>query len=179
LKDGIPLPVADNCCVSGVKTEEAVAGILRKPPVMTEEAVTPDRAPKPAVSPPPPPGGKGEEKERIPRTGSGKRIAAVPQFTAVPPAAASRFVAGAGRVTVEGNNYTAVPRAASAPVSRAATDGKFPVTGKGLRKIEDVRYTGTPPTAPAGTSPSSGGPLPGGAMRIISGVDISAVPPRR
>jgi hypothetical protein len=176
LKNGIPPPVADGCCVSGVKTEEAVAGILRKPQVFSGEAVYPDRAPEPVIVPEAPPGGNDGEKEKILGTGSGMRIAAELRFTAIPPAAASTFEAGAGRKMAEGMDFIAVPQPASSPGSASVAGAKFPFMGRGLRKVAGVRFTAT---APAGTHPSSDVPLPGGATRTVSGVDIAAVPPRR
>jgi PAN domain len=176
LKNGIPPPVADGCCVSGVKTEESVAGILRQPPVIYEEAVSPDRAPEPAIAPEAPLGGNDGEKEKVLVTGSGKRTAAELRFTAIPPAASSTFKAGAGRKMAGGMDFTAVPQSASSPGSKSVAGAKFPFTGRGLRKVAGVRYTAT---APAGTHPPSDVPLPGGATRTVSGVDIAAVPPRR
>jgi hypothetical protein len=162
--------------VSGVKTEEAVAGILRKPQVFSGEAVYPDRAPEPVIVPEAPPGGNDGEKEKILGTGSGMRIAAELRFTAIPPAAASTFEAGAGRKMAEGMDFIAVPQPASSPGSASVAGAKFPFMGRGLRKVAGVRFTAT---APAGTHPSSDVPLPGGATRTVSGVDIAAVPPRR
>jgi hypothetical protein len=175
LKNGILPPVADGCCVSGVKTEEAVAGILRKPPVISEEAVTPDLAPEPAIAPEAPPGGNGGEKEVVLGTGSGRRFAAELRFSAIPPASASAFNAGAGKKMAEGMDFTAVPQSGSSPGSASVAEAKFRFTGRGLRKVAGVRYTAT---VPAGTHPSSDVPLPGGATRTVRGVDISAVPPR-
>jgi hypothetical protein len=175
LKNGIPPPVADGCCVSGVKTEEAVAGILRKPPVISEEAVAPDLAPEPAIAPEAPRGGNGGEKEVVLGTGSGRRFAAELRFSAIPPASAGTFNAGAGKIMAEGMDFSAVPQSDFSPGSASVAEAKFPFTGRGLRKVAGVRYTAT---APAGTHPSSDVPLPGGATRTVSGVDIAAVPPR-
>jgi len=176
LKNGIPPPVADGCCVSGVKTEEAVAGILRKPPVIFVEEVSPDRATEPAIAPEAPLGGIDGEKEKVLGTGSGMRIAAELRFTAILPAAASTFKAGAGRKMAEGMDFTAVPQSASSPGSASVAEAKFPFTGRGLRNVAGVRYTAS---APAGTHPSSDVPLQGVATRTVSGVDIAAVPPGR
>jgi hypothetical protein len=176
LKNGIPPPVADRCCVSGVKTEEAVAGTLRKPPVISEEAVSPDRAVEPAIAPEAHPGGYDGEKEYVLETGSGMLVSSELRFSAIPPAAAGTFAAGAGRKMAEGMDFTAVPQSASSPGSASVAGAKFPITGRGLRMVAGVRYTAT---APAGTHPSSDVPLPGGATRTVSGVDIGAVPPRR
>jgi hypothetical protein len=176
LKNGIPPPVADGCCVSGVKTEEAVAGILAKPPVFSGEVVSPDRAPEPAIAPEPLPGGNDGEKKKVLETGSEIRIAAELRFTAIPPAAARTFEAGAGKKMAEGMDFTAVPQSASSASSTSVAGASGPLTGRGLRKAAEVRYTAT---APAGTHPSPDVPLPGGATRTVSGVDIAAVPPRR
>jgi hypothetical protein len=162
--------------VSGVKTEEAVAGILRQPPVISEEAVSPARAPEPAIAPEAPPVGNDGEKEKVLGTGSGKRFAADLRFTAIPPGAASTFEARAGRKMAGVMDFTAVPQAASSPGSASVAGEKFPFTRRGLRKVAGVRYTAS---APAGTHPPSDVPLPGAATRTVSGVDIAAVPPRR
>lgn len=160
LKNGIPPPVEDGCCVSGVKTEETVAGTLRKPP----------------IAPEPSPGEKEGDTEKVAGTGSGIRIAADMRFTAIQPAAATLFKGGSGKAMAEGVDFTAVPPSASSPGSASAGGARFPFTGRGLRKVAGVRYTAT---APAGTRPPSDLPLPRGATRTVSGVDIAAVPPRR
>lgn len=176
LKNGIPPPVADGCCVSGVKTEEAVAGILRKPPVISEEAISPDRAPEPPIAHEVHPGGNDGVKETILGTSSGMRVAAELRFTAIPPAAASTFEVGVGRKMAEGMDFTAETQSASSPGSASVAGTKFPLTGRGLRNIEGIRYTAT---APAGKQPSSDAPLPRVVTRTVSGVDLAAVPPRR
>ena len=176
LKNGIPPPIANGCCVSGVKTEEAVAGILRNPPVISEEAISPDRAPEPAIAPEVLREGNDRGKEKILGMRSGISVAADLRFTAIPPAAASTFKAGVGRIMAEGMDYTAVQRSASAPGSASVVGAILPLTGKGLRKVEGIRYKAT---APAGMHPSSVVPLQGGATRTVSGVDMVAVPPRR
>lgn len=176
LKNGIPPAVPDAGCVSGVKTEEAFAGILRQPPVIFEEPVFPDSAPAPAAIAEAPPAGSGREKETARLRGAGMRIAAELRIAAVPPTAARAFGAGAARKVAKGIDFTAVPRSAP-PFGPAPADGaKFPSTGKGLRKVAEVRYTAT---APAATHPAPDVPLSGAATRTVRGVDISGVPPRR
>lgn len=176
LKNGIPPSVPDECCVSGVKTEEAFAGILRQPPVIFEEPVFPERAPQPAAIPEAPPAGIGREKEPARVTGAGMRIAAELRITAVPPTAARTFGAGAVRKMAKGIDFAAVPRSAPSSGPAPADGAKFPSTGKGLRSVAGVRYTAT---APAATHPAPEVPLSGAATRTVRGVDISAVPPRR
>ena len=162
--------------MSGVKTEDAFAGILRQPPVIYEEPIVPDRAPEPAKLPEASPAGSGPEKEKVRGTGAGMRIAAQLRFAAVPPASGRRFEAGAGRIMVEGIDVTAVPRSASSPGPQPVVGAEFPHMGSGVRKVAGVRYTAAPPN---GTQPASDVPVPGAATRTVSGVDIVAIPPRR
>lgn len=175
LKNGIPAPIADGCCVSGVKAEEALAGILRKPPVISEEAVFPDPAPEPAIAPEAPRRGSDGATEKLPVTGSGRRIAADLRYSAIRPPAASTFATGAGRRVAKRMDFTAVPLSESSSGSKSVAGAKLPFGGSGLRKVAGARYTAT---APAGTHPDTEVPLPGAATRTVSGVNISAVPPR-
>src|SRR4030042_2314675 len=72
LKDDAPPPVEDGCCVSGMKTGEAVSHVVQKPVLPRVEA------PKPPKKPAPP-------REKIPEIGSGKREAAGMNFAAAIP----------------------------------------------------------------------------------------------
>lgn len=187
LKDSVPLPVADNCCVSGVKTGEAVTVAIREPflavkdlgkePVLPpgETAVLEPPARKPA-----------EPEEKIPATGSGKRIFAGMNFAAAPPKGAEAPTGsppilfhpsvreiGTGRRVKTGVNFSAAP-----PVTvRPALEPLVPEvpaaeTGTGKREIRGVQYS---------ASPKSEAEIDrtGTAMRKVSGVDITAVPPHR
>jgi len=83
---------------------------------------------------------------------------------------------GAGRREAAGMNFSGAPfPATSRPVAwRAAAES--PSTGTGRREIGGVRYEASPPS---GGSTVPGGQKTGAAMRKITGVDITAVPPSR
>lgn len=176
LKDDIPPPVADGCCVSGVKTDETVSGILSRrfasPEVPPAAPVLP---PEPEIAPETPAGEPGRGSDDIPATGSGIRIAAKVRFTANPPAAAGPIEAGKGKRRARGLRFVAVPPSARSSGPASPAGGQSRLRGMGLRKIEGVRYTAI---APSGTHSRSDAPLPGGAKRSVRGVDIAAVPPR-
>ena len=176
LKDDVPPPVEDGCCVSGVKTGEVVPRVVQKPVLPRAEA------PKPPKKAEPP-------REKIPETGSGRREAAGMNFAAALPRtvdaerivlpAATALLAvetGAGRREAAGMNFSGAPfPATSRPVAwRAAAES--PSTGTGRREIGGVRYEASPPS---GGSTVPGGQKTGAAMRKITGVDITAVPPSR
>lgn len=175
LKNGIPPPVADGCCVSGVKTEEAFARILRETPVLSTEVAIPDRAPDPSIVLAAPHEENGGDKERVLGTDAGIRIASTLRFAAIPPGSARTAESGAGRTMATGMDFAAVPPSASSPDAAPLAGAKFRHTGNGLRKIAGVRYTATPPSGTRLTLDVS----PGAATRTVSGADMAAVPPQR
>lgn len=187
MKDAVPSPVADHCCVSGVKTGEAVSVVIREPTLMVEEpgkepvlppaeaAVLEPLARKPA-----------RPEERIPATGSGKRIFVGMNFAAAPPKGAeaptgsSLFLVppsvrevGTGRREKTRMNFSAAPpvtvRSALEPVVPEVPAAE---TGTGKREIRGVQYSASPKS-------EAGIDRTGTAMRKVSGVDITAVPPHR
>lgn len=187
LKDGVPPPVEDGCCISGVKTGETVSVAIREPsqpagdagqkPVPADdEGAVPKPSAKQAAGP----------KERIPATGSGKRIFAGMNFAAVSPKGPeatpnARFLGipsarevGAGRKEITGMDFSAASPAAavrSAP-ERVVQETPAAGTGTGLREIGRVHYSASPRSAAKNVRTGS-------ATRKVSGVDITAVPPNR
>jgi hypothetical protein len=176
LKDDIPPPVEDGCCVSGVKTSEALSLVVRKPVAPRREE------PKPLEKPEPPP-------EKIPETGSGRREAAGMNFSGAPhgtmkagravlPAAPapSKAGTGAGRREVAGMDFSTAPFPATSRSVAWRAVGEAPATGTGRRGIEGVHYEASPPSV---RSSVPGVQRTGAATRKITGVDITAVPPPR
>jgi len=176
LKDDIPPPVEDGCCVSGVKTSEAVSRVVREPVLPRVEA------PKPPPKPEPP-------REIIPETGSGRREAAGMNFAAATPRTgdAGRVVlpatpvppvtdTGAGRREAPGMDFSAAPfpTTSRSVAGRAAVEA--PATGTGRRGSDGVHYEASPPS---GRRPVPGEPRTGAATRKVTGVDITAIPPPR
>lgn len=191
LKDAVSPPVRNACCVSGVKTGETVSRYLQEPVAL----------PKPEVSPAPPqartevPGPVGRElepvEEKEPETGSGERRRAGLDFSAISPGpvagksrdgvhaavAPQSAGVGAGRRRTKGLNFAAVPpRTIAVPVSEPAPRRDHRDTGAGRRGIRGVIYAAAPP---AGGKSFPEGPRAGSVIRIINGVDITAVPPDR
>lgn len=188
LKDDVPPAVEDGCCVSGVKTSDAISRFLR------ESVPAPRKAEPPRVARPEPPSVAGPPsgepetgEERVPETGSGKRLIAGVFIEATPPrepgsagngipAAQSPFAhdVGAGWREASGVHYAAAPAGPRTIPGRGSPDTRS--TGTGRREIRDVAYT---------VSPSTGDPGPavidrtGTAVRTITGVNISAIPPKR
>jgi hypothetical protein len=176
LKDDVPPPVRDECCVSGVKTSEAVSRVVRKPVPPRREAPIPPEKPEPP-------------REKIPETGTGRREAAGMNFAGAPPRAvdAERAVlaaapappnteTGAGRREVAGMDFSAAPFPATSRSVAWRAAGEAPATGTGRRGIGGVHYEASPPTARRSVS---GGQRTGAATRKVTGVDITAVPPPR
>ena len=176
MKDDVPPPVEDGCCVSGVKTSEAVSRVVRKP------VPPPREVPKPTEKPEPP-------QEKIPETGSGRREAAGMNFSgahprtgnaerAVLPATPAPLEAetGTGRREVAGMDFSAALfPATSRPVAfRAAAEA--PATGTGRREIGGIHYEASPSF---GRRSVPAVPRTGAATRKINWVDITAVPPPR
>ncbi len=190
LKDAVPAPVRDGCCVSGVKTGETVSRFLRDAVTMPREAEGP---PSPSGEPKVAPAPLGTEpeirEEQVPETGSGKRAVARLDFAAMPPeriagkmrngisAAILPPVAyvGTGRRQTKGMDYEAMPPGMAAlpvpePVHRAIRE-----TGTGWRMIRGVTYAAAPPP---GRKAYPGGPRAKAVMRQVPGVDFTAVPPQ-
>ena len=176
LKDDVPPPVEDGCCVSGVKTGEAVSRVVRKPVLPRLEA------PKPTKKPEPP-------REKIPETGGGRREAAGMNFAGAPPrtvdagrvvlpaaAAPPEAETGAGRREAAGMDFSAAPFPATSRSVAWRAAGEAPATGTGRRGIGGAHYEASPPS---GRRSVPGVQRTGAATRKITGVDITAVPPPR
>jgi hypothetical protein len=190
LKDGVPPPVEDPCCVSGVKTGEIVSRITGEPAPPAGETAGLPAGPTEQTLTPGLSGGKSEIPiEKVPVTGSGKRDVAGMNFAAAPPKAAEAVriglpgtpfpaaaVAGTGRKEVKGLDFAAAPPSTTARVVSRPVPAEAPATGRGRREIGGVQYTAAPPS---GTKPVPGDPVTGSATRKITGVDITAVPPQR
>jgi hypothetical protein len=176
LKDDVPPPVEDECCVSGVKTSEAVSRVVRKPVPPRSEAPTPPEKPEPP-------------REKIPETGSGMRKAGGMNFAGAPPrtvdagravpaaaSAPSETVTGAGRREAAGMDFSAAPLPAARRSVAWRAAGEAPATGTGRRGIGGVHYEASPPS---GRRSVPGVQRTGAATRKVTGVDIKAVPPPR
>ena len=176
LKDDVPPPVEDGCCVSGMKTGEAVSHVVQKPVLPRVEA------PKPPKKPEPP-------REKIPEIGSGKREAAGMNFAAAIPRTgdAGRVVlpaapappaaeTGAGRREAAGMDFSAAPFPATGRSVAWRGAAEAPATGTGRRGIGGVHYEASPSS---GRKPVPGVQRTGAGTRKITGVDITAVPPQR
>ena len=185
LKDDVPPPVDDGCCVSGVKTPDAVSRYLRESAPAprrpeTPETVPPERMSVPALSSGEPDAGK----ERVPETGSGKRVVAGIAMEAAPPRIPERagdgipfaHDMGTGRREISGIRYAAEERP---PEPRAVPEPRDPEpteTGTGRKEIRDVVYSALPSS---GIQEPADGDQTGAALRKITGVDITAIPQQR
>jgi len=188
LKDDVPPAVEDGCCVSGVKTPDTVSRFRRESALPPRMAEPPPGAPEEQVSVPAfSPGEADIRAEKAPETGSGKRIVAGFSIGAVPPqtgesgsdgvpAALSPYAHDmrVGRREATGVNFAASPvKTGSVPDPRNA---ETPATGAGKREVREVLYTASPLIGMQGASEK----VPTGtAMRKITGVDITAIPPQR
>jgi len=190
LKNGVPPPVEDGCCVSGVKSDETLSRFLREPvlaPRMTD--TLPDGAEQEASVPKPPPVETEVQEEKVPATGSGKRAVEKMNYNAALPGSAiaeritvpvivppSVPVVGTGRREVKGMDFAAADPATAGRMEGAATATTAGVSRNGRRDIRGVTYA---------ASPSLGRKLvaerrrEGAATRNVTGVNIKAVPPRR
>lgn len=192
LKDGVPPPVEDGCCVSGVKTDETVSLLLREPVLLPRETEKPPSGPeKEEVAPKPATEEPEIREERAPETGSGMRRVAGLDFAVASPKAAkperkgisgaispSPDDVGAGRRETRGLVFTAAPPVATArrvPVPEPVTVGTK-ATGTGKKEIRGVTYTASPTS---GRKPFDKSQRTGAVTRRITGVDITAVPPQR
>jgi hypothetical protein len=195
LKSGVPPPVEDGCCVSGVKTEETVSRVMRVPAFPARETVEPqDDLPEPSVAPEPMPAKPEIPEESIPVTGSGNRTVAGLDFAAVPPGMANAVsdspsvaispsvaeagTGGAGRKVVAGMDFAAMPPEALPSATTRRISESVPVTipGMGRRNIRGVNYRASPMS---GTKPVAETRRIRSATRKVYGVDIKAVPPKR
>ncbi len=188
LKNGVPPPVPDGCCISGVKTEETVSRYVREPVLPPLAAVTPPDAGKreapvrrsaPAESEVP--------VKKVPPTGSGKRgvegmnyAAVLPERgsaegTTVPGAVSPAPPAvGAGRRDVRGMDFAAADPSAGGRRERAGTDASAPTSRTGRREIRGVSYAASPLS---GRVASEERRRKGAALRNVSGADFRAIPP--
>jgi hypothetical protein len=195
LKSGVPPPVEDGCCVSGVKTEETISRIVRVPAFPAGGQAMPSGVPPEApVSPPPLPEKFDLPGEKIPVTGSGNRIVAGLDFVAVPPGIANAasnglsvaispkttksVTGGAGRRVIAGMDFAAVPpRMIPAATTRRISESvPVPIPGTGRRLVRGVNYQALPLSM---TKPAAGPRRIRSATRKVNGVDIKAVPPKR
>jgi hypothetical protein len=204
LKSGVPLPVEDGCCVSGVKTEETVSRVVRipvfpaggrvKPP---DDSAEPSAAPEPMPAKPEKPEIPELLEERIPVSGSGNRTVTGLDFTAVPPemakaasdsppvaispSAAEAGTGGAGRRWFVGMDFSAAPSAPpSATTRRTSESVTVTIPGTGRRNIRGIDYRALPLSVKkplSVTKPEAMTRRIRSATRKVTGVDIRAVPP--
>ncbi len=197
LKNGVPPPVEDGCCVSGVKSDETLVRFLREPvlaPRMTD--TLPDGPKQEDSVPKPPPVETEVQGENVPATGSGKRAVEKMNYSAALPGSAmaerktvpvvvpssvpvpvspSVPVVGTGRREVVGMDFAGADPATARRMEGAATATTAGASRSGRRDIRGVTYA---------ASPSSGRKLvaehrrEGAATRNVTGVNIKAVPPR-
>ncbi len=195
LKSGVPPPVEDGCCVSGVKTEETISRVVQVPALPTGGTAMPSGVlPEAPVSPPPLPEKFELPEEIIPATGSGNRIVAGLDFTAVPPRMANAAsnglsaaispestksgTGGAGKRVIAGMDFAAVPPRMNPAATPRQTSESFPVPipGTGRRFARGVNYRALPSSM---TKPAAGPRRIRSATRKVNGVDVKAVPPKR
>ena len=184
MKNGVPPPVEDGCCVSGVKSDETVSRFVREsvlPPRVTE--TSPDGSKQETPVPKPPPVETEAQKEEVPATGAGKRVVWKINFDAALPGSAmvekhtgpiavppSVPVVGTGRKEVKGIDFSAAGPAAAGRMDLPA----IAASRSGRRNIRAVTYAASPgrKTVPERRRESAG-------TRNVTGVDIKAAPPQR
>jgi len=184
MKNGVPPPVDDGCCVSGVKSEETVSRFVREPvlpPRVTE--TPPDGSKQETPVPKPPPVETEAQKEEVPATGAGKRVVWKINFDAALPGSAmaekhtgpiavppSVPVVGTGRKEVKGIDFSAAGPAAAGRMDLPA----IAASRSGRRNIRGVTYAASPgrKTVPERRRERAG-------TRNVTGVDIKAAPPQR
>lgn len=172
LKDAVPAPVENGCCVSGVKTGETVSRAVRAPaPLPPGGAMVPPRGEPPAIEELPPDTG-GEEAAPVPLTGSGTRDASGARFAAVPHEGAAPKPSGVGRRVARSVDFVGRPASGAGEAGR---EGGPQATGTGFRRIHGVRYKALPlGGAPAKEAAASVGT----GRREVSGVVVRALPPQ-
>jgi hypothetical protein len=184
MKNGVPPPVEDGCCVSGVKSDETVSRFVREPVLPPRITETPtDGAKQEAPVPKPPPVETEVRKEEVPATGAGKRVVWKINFDAALPGSATAEkhtgpipvppsvpVVGTGRKEVKGLNFSAADPATSGRMDLPA----IAASRGGRRNIRGVTYAASPgrKTVPERRREGAG-------TRNVTGVDIKATPPRR
>ncbi|HBX42706.1 MAG TPA: hypothetical protein DEH27_02355 [Deltaproteobacteria bacterium] len=188
LKDDVPPAVEDGCCVSGVKTPDTVSRFRKESALPPRMAEPPPDAKKEQLSVPGfPPGEPDFRAEEVPEKGTGKRVVAGFSIGAVPPgmeesgsdgipAALSPYAHDirVGRREATGVHFAATPgKTRSIPDPRNA---ETQATGAGKREVREVLYTVSPSIGMQGASEEI---RTGTAMRKITGVDITAIPPKR
>jgi hypothetical protein len=190
LKDDVPPPVEDGCCVSGVKASEAVSRVDRKPVLPRGEAPKPPTGPDRQAKGPKPPVKKPEQpREKIPETGRGRREAAGLNFAAAPPRTDEKAMGvlpaalalpaaetGAGRREAAGMDFSAAPLPTAGWSGAGPGSKDAPATGVGRKEVEGVHYEASPPSI---GRPVTAVSKTGAGMRKITGVGIKAVPPPR
>jgi len=184
MKNSVPPPVEDGCCVSGVKSDETVSRFVREPVLLPRVTETPpDVAKQEAPAPKPPPVETESQKEEVPSTGAGKRVVWKINFDAVLPGSAiaekhtgtiavppSVPVVGTGRKEVKGIDFSAADPATAGRMDLPA----IVASRSGRRNIRGVTYAASPgkKTVPERRREGAG-------TRNVTGVDIKATPPRQ
>jgi hypothetical protein len=190
LKDDVPPPVEDGCCVSGVKTSEAVSRVVRKPVLPRGESPKPPTGPDSQAEAPKPLEIKPEQpREEIPETGRGRREATGMHFSAAPPRTDGKAMGvlpaapalpaaetGAGRRRASGMDFSAAPFPTAGRLEAAHGSKDAPATWVGRREIGGVHYEVSPPSI---GRPVTAGSMTGAGTRKITGVEIKAIPPPR
>jgi len=191
LKDAVTPPVTDGCCISGVKTSETISQLLREPVVMPSGTqASPTRSTEQGVVPKPSDEKPEIREKKVPETGSGERRVAGLDFAATPPnkipeggkigipAAISPPApyVGAGRRDAMGMDFAAVPHTTAVVRNPEPVNAETSETGTGRRNIRGVGFTAAPSP---GRKSLSDGRRTGSVKRMVTGVDITAVPPKR
>ena len=187
MKNGVPPPVEDGCCVSGVKSEETVSRFVREPVLPPRVPdMSPDGAIQEETVPKPPPVETEERKEEVPSTGAGKRVVEKMDFdavlpervvpekhevpvkvpVAVPPPVP---VLGTGRKEAKGIDFSA-----SEPATATRTEVPAAASRNGRRDILGVTFAASPVRKAVADRRREGS-----AIRNVTGVDIKAAPARR
>jgi len=188
LKNGVPPPVEDGCCVSGVKSDETVSRIVREPVLPRLGTDTPPEGAKQAASVRKPPPAETEvQEEKVPATGSGKRSVAGMDYDATISGSAiagrntvsvavpsSVPAVGTGRKEVKRMDFAAADPAMAGRLERDATaEG---ASRSGRRDIRGGTYAASPSPVRKSIAERR---REGAASRSVTGVDIKAVPPQR
>lgn len=184
LKNGVPLPVEDGCCVSGVKTEETISLLVQEAMLPGGKAEMTPIGPLELEEPPGPlPEEPAVETESMPVTGSGRRDFAGMNFASAPvriEESAGNVLSGQGFPSVAdtgtGRRAAAGVRFFATPPSSGSVGPGPEATGTGRKGNPQGHYLALPQS---GKKPAPKVLPTGSAKRTIGGVEITGVPPKR